>query len=273
MSPIGVACARRLRTAWPLAIIVILVVLALAPLQALAQEGNTPVSPYIVTLQAGESVQIPVYGFCLDYGLPFPNPTLDPIELASDPLRNAAIYSLETDYVNSATWDTQKAIWYLSDGTRLEGQDYTIADEIVAYANSGVQPADVVEGVPQMVDVIQGGALQAQVVDFVNLAEDLGTFFGGGTLVITNTSTTQQSFVVSYGSVGYDALEGDQQNMLVFPSELAPEKVAPAVPEVTEVPETGAFLPPAGFGALALIGAGLATFTGGRIRRRLRKTE
>ena len=63
------------------------------------------------------------------------------------------------------------------------------------------------------------------------------------------------------------------QNMLVFPSEPAPEQT-PATPEVVvkEVPETGALLPPGGFAALALIGVGLAALIAGRSRRRSTKT-
>ena len=276
MNRTGSSQTSRLRMAWSLTAIAILVLMLTAvPLQAFAQDETQPnvAAPYVVTLRAGESVEIPVYGFCLNYSLPFPNDILDPTELAGDALRNAAIYSLETGYVDSNTWDVQKAIWYLSDGTRLDDQDYTIADEIIDHANSGVTPVDVVEGVPHMVELIQAGVLEAQVNDFVNIAEDLGSFFGGGTLVITNVSDAQQQFVVSYGTVGEDDSEGVNQNMLVFPSEPAPEQT-PATPEVVvkEVPETGALLPPGGFAALALIGVGLAALIAGRSRRRSTKT-
>ena len=200
---------RPLRTAGSVATIIVLVLLfAAMPLQAFAQETEPPplpaASPYVVTLMAGELAELPVYGFCLNYSLPFPNTTLDMVDLAADPLRNAAIYSLETGYVDSNTWDVQKAIWYLSDETRIEDEDYTVADEIIEYANSGVTPVDVVEGVPHMMELVAAGALEAQVLDFVNIAEDLGSFFGGGTLVITNVSEEQQQFVVSYGTVGAD---------------------------------------------------------------------
>jgi len=105
--------------------------------------------------------------------------------------------------------------------------------------------------------------------DFVNIAEDIGAFAGGGTLVITNVSDQAQQFVVSYGTVGQDDSEGVNQNMLVFPSDPAPEQ-PPAMQETvtTEVPTTGAFLPPAGFAALALIGVALSAVAAGRMRRR-----
>ncbi|MCB0198780.1 MAG: hypothetical protein H6649_09635 [Caldilineae bacterium] len=274
MSRFSLPRRRRQPTTWSLVTLVVIVLLLIAaPMSALAQEGDSPAvaPPYIVTLQPGESTEIPVYGFCLNYSLPFPNQLLDPTDLANEPLRNAAIYSLETGYVDTNTWDVQKAIWYLSDETRLEDQDYTIADEIIEHANSGVTPVDVVEGVPHMIDLINEGVLEAQVNDFVNIAEDLGSFFGGGTLVITNVSEEAQQFVVSYGTVGQDDSEGVNQNMLIFPSEPAPEQPTTMQETVTtEVPTTGALLPPAGFAALALIGvvvvlAGLAAT---RTRRR-----
>ncbi len=115
-----------------------------------------------------------MHGFCLNYGLPFPGAELLPTELASDPLRNAAFYSMANGYINSNAFDVEKAIWYLSDGTRLDGQDYTLADEIVAYANSGVQPADVVDGVPHMVELVTAGSLEASVSGFVNIAPETG---------------------------------------------------------------------------------------------------
>lgn len=46
-----------------------------------------------------------MHGFCLNYGLPFPGDVLQPTELASDPLRNAAIYSLANGYIDSNATD------------------------------------------------------------------------------------------------------------------------------------------------------------------------
>lgn len=250
------ASARRIAASLMLALVLLLSVL---PLQAFAQQGGTAVGPYIVTLKPGETMEIEVHGFCLNYGLPFPGAELKPAELASEPLRNAAIYGLANGYIESNPFDFEKAIWYLSDGTRLNGQDYTLADEIIAYANSGVQPADVVEGVPHMADKIADGSLEATVVDFVNVAPEKGSFFGGGTLRITNVSDASQQFVISYGTVAVDEAEGNQQNMLVFPSEPAPP---------TNVPTTGALLPPAGVAMVALAGLGLVALGVFSLRRR-----
>lgn len=236
-------------------------ILSFMPFQASAQEvTGTVVNPYIVTLQPGEDMEINVHGFCLNYGLPFPGEVLKPIELASDPLRNAAINSLATGYVDSDPFGVQRAIWSLSNDTRIADEDYTIADEMVAYANSGVQPADVVAGVPHMVDLVADGTLEAMVVDFVNVAPEEGAFFGNGTLTISNISDAPQQFVVSYGTVVVDETEGDQQNMIIFPS--APAPVAP-------VPTTGALLSPVVLLALAgLAGLALGIFALSRMRRR-----
>lgn len=250
------------RVAKPLALALALVLLLSAlPLAALAQDDGTAIGPYIVTLQPGESMEIDVHGFCLNYGLPFPGDVLLPTELASDPLRNAAIYSLANGYIDSNAYDVEKAIWYLSDGTRLDNQDYTLADEIIAYANSGVLPADVVDGVPHMVELVKAGSLEASVTKFVNVAPEQGSFFGNGTLTITNVSAAAQQFVVSYGTVTVDETDGDQQNMLVFPSQPAPAQAAP--------PKTGGLLPAEGMALIAL--AGLGALGAGQARRRVVK--
>lgn len=55
--------------------------------------------------EPGETTEINVHGFCLNYGLPFPGDVLQPTELASDPLRNAAIYSLANGYIDSNATD------------------------------------------------------------------------------------------------------------------------------------------------------------------------
>ncbi len=260
MSTTTFARSRSRQIATPLALALVLL-LVLRPLSAFAQDGGAVVGPYIVTLKPGETMEINVHGFCLNYGLPFPGSELKPSELASDALRNAAIYSLANGYIDSNAFDVEKAIWYLSDGTHLDGQDYTLADEIIEYANSGVQPADVVEGVPHMAEKIADGSLETAVTGFVNIAPDKGSFFGNGTLSITNVSEKEQRFVVSYGTVAVDEAEGNQQNMLVFPSEPAP--VTPP-----NVPATGALLPPAGMAAAALAGLGLAALSIAALRRR-----
>jgi hypothetical protein len=237
----------------------VVLLMSILPLQAFAQEGGTVIGPHIVTLQPGAKTEIKVYGFCLNYGLPFPGAELKPVELAADPLRNAAIYALANKYIDSNAYDVEKAIWFLSDGTRLNGQDYTLADKVIAYANSGVQPADVVAGVPHLADKLTDGSLEAVVTGFVNIAPEKGSFYGNGTLTITNVSQATQRFVVSYGTVSRDEAAGDQQNMLVFPIDPAP---------VTQPPATGALLPSAGIALVALAGLGLGTLAAGRLRRR-----
>lgn len=259
MSTTGFLHSPALRRSAALALVLVLLLSAL-PLAAFAQDGGTAIGPYIVTLQPGETTEINVHGFCLNYGLPFPGDVLQPTELASDPLRNAAIYSLANGYIDSNAFDVEKAIWYLSDGTRLDGQDYTLADEIIEYANSGVQPADVVDGVPHMVELVTAGSLEASVSGFVNIAPEQGSFFGNGTLTITNVSDAAQQFVVSYGTVTVDEADGDQQNMLVFPSQPAPVTPTP--------PTTGGLLPAEGMVLLALAVLGLGALGIGSVRRR-----
>lgn len=240
--------------------LVLALLLSAMPLAALAQESGTAIGPYIVTLQPGESMEINVHGFCLNYGLPFPGDVLLPTELASDPLRNAATYSLANGYVDDNPLDVERAIWYLFDGTRLDGQDYTLADKIIAYANSGVQPADVVDGVPHMIELVTAGSLEASVSGFVNVAPEQGSFFGSGTLTITNVSQEPQQFVVSYGTVTVDETDGDQQNMLVFPSQPAPATPTP--------PASGGVLPAEAMALVALAGLGLSALGIGSVRRR-----
>ena len=56
-----------------------------------------------------------------------------------------------------------------------------MADQIIAYANSGVQPADVVAGVPHMAEKVADGSLEATLMGFVNVAPEKGSFYGSGT--------------------------------------------------------------------------------------------
>ena len=66
--------------------------------------------------------------------------------------------------------------------------------------------------------------------------------------------------MVSYGTVTVDEADGDQQNMLVFPSQPAPEQAAP--------PKTGGLLPVEGMALMALAGLGLVALGAGSARRR-----
>jgi hypothetical protein len=259
MSTTRVPHSPALRRSVALALVLALLLSAL-PLTAFAQESGTAIGPHIVTLQPGASTEIAVHGYCLNYGLPFPGNVLLPTELASGPLRNAAIYSLANGYVDDNALDVERAIWNLFDGTRLDGMDYTLADKIIEYANSGVQPADVVDGVPHMVELMTAGSLEASVSGFVNIAPEQGSFFGTGTLTITNVSQVPQRFVVSYGTVTVDEIDGDQQNMLVFPSEPAPATPTP--------PATGGALPAEAMALVALAGLGLSALGIGSMRRR-----
>ena len=140
-------------------------------------------------------------------------------------------------------------------GTLSLGQD-----EIIAYANSGVQPADVVDGVPHMVELVTAGSLEASVSGFVIVAPEQGSFFGYGTLTRREVSDAAQQFVVSYGTVTVDEIDGDQQNMLVFPSQPAPVQATP--------PKTGGLLPAEGMALMALAGLGLIALGIGQARRR-----
>ena len=197
---------------------------------------------------AGTVLEVDVYGYCLNYGLPFPGATLTPIETAGKELRVAASYSLDKGYTETNPYDVQLAIWYLSDGTRLPETDYTLADEIIAYAESGVLPPDIVDGAPFLVDAINAGYLDALVVDFINLAEPISSAsYGEGVLKITNISDQLQEIVIPYGTVFNDEGSGDQQDMLVFPKER---------PETPTQPPTGGLLSPAGWvmvGLMAMI--------------------
>ncbi len=225
-------------------LLLLTMLLLVMPIAAHAQDEG-PLGPYLVTLEPGQILEVDVYGYCLNYGLPFPGATLTPIETAGNELRVAASYSLEQAYVETNPYDVQLAVWYLSDGTRLAETDYTLADEIIAYAESGVLPPDIVDGVPFLVDSINAGYLDALVVDFINLTEPMSSAsYGEGVLKITNISDQPQEIVIPYGTVFNDEGSGDQQDMLVFPKER---------PETPTTPPTGGLLSPIGWASVGLI--------------------
>jgi hypothetical protein len=142
--------------------------------------------PPLVTIPPGGYAEIAVYGFCLNYQLPFPGDTLLPIGLAPDPVRLAIAYSAANGYMNSYLYQAQAAVWHYTDGDRAP-QGGPITAQIIGYVESGATLPDDALPSASLVDMLTSGAVEARVVNFHNISYP--AYFGAGTMVITNLTT------------------------------------------------------------------------------------
>lgn len=192
----------------------------------LAQDAE----PLIVQLDAGETVELSINGYCLQREEPFPGPVLEYVGPVSDPIQVAIDYSLETTYIESDLYDTQLAVWELTDEIR---PDFVgpVAIEVVEYALENPVPATAALDMPSITTLLDEGILTAEVVDYVNLTSP--EFFGEGTLIITNESDEEVTFYIPTGVRFADPENGDTQDVAIF---VAPRELAFAAVEF-EAPE------------------------------------
>ena len=173
-------------------------------------------APYVVTLAPGASTSVPVRGFCLNYGKPFPGTTLQGADLASDRVRSAIAYALQKGYVDSDPLQVQLAVWTLQDGKKIPGRTYTLADEIIRFAESGAapEPADA-----QTLAAALGKSLvSASIGDYQSTSPANYQYKGKGTLVLTNTSKDTLTLVLPYGMRFTDSGQRGAQDMAIFPA-------------------------------------------------------
>ena len=108
-------------------IFIFVLILAAAPSISHAAPSEV-LSPETVSIPAGGEAVLPISGFCLDRGLPFPGMTLVPIGLAPSNIRSAIMYSAERGYIDSSLYEVQSAIWDLSDGELISNS--SLSNEI-----------------------------------------------------------------------------------------------------------------------------------------------
>ncbi len=172
-------------------------------------------APYVITLAPGASTSVPVQGFCMNYGKPFPSKTLQAADLASDKVRAAVAYALQKGYVDSDPLQVQLAVWYLQDGKKAPGRTYTLANEIIRFAESGAvpEPADA----QTLAATLGKNLVSANIADYQSTSPANYQYRGQGNLVLTNLSPDTVTFVLPYGMRFADSGKQGTQDMAIFP--------------------------------------------------------
>src|SRR4051812_20468877 len=106
------------RAGWSLVLVAALLIsLGSGAASVGAQTGPSPSDTSLLTIPAGQTAQLQVRGFCLDFGKTFPTGAVSPNALAKPELRAALNYAIQKGYVDSNPRQVEQAIWFLSDGT------------------------------------------------------------------------------------------------------------------------------------------------------------
>src|SRR5690606_28261462 len=72
-----------------------------------AAQTDNDAEPCTVQLPPSATVKLTVYGHCMNYSIPFPGPTLEPVDLAPPEVRVAIAHSVGQGYLPSNRWDVQ----------------------------------------------------------------------------------------------------------------------------------------------------------------------
>lgn len=230
----------------------LLLALIAAPGLAAAQETPAMAAPFIAQIGPNATVEVPIYGFCLNYGLPFPGAALDPTELAPDQVRQAIAYGVEQGYVTTDPWQVQLAVWNFIEGAKVNEEHSAVADEIIAFVEAGPALPEGDSTAVLLPDAIAQGLVSATLEDFTNVSPAGFTFIGAGTLVLTNLTDQTLDVLIPYGTRSVEIGQSGNQDMGIFPQ---PDAEAPMVPKTGALlaPELLAFLSLAGLSGGALV--------------------
>ncbi len=205
--------------------------LMLFPFTALAQDPvPLNLEPFQIYLQANETVVIPVNGYCLNRGLPFPGKVMEYSTLSPDEVRVAIGYIVQEKYIDQDLHQTQVAIWHLTDGQR-SGEEQELAEEIIAYATSGVKPADDGVSIMSLPEAVEQDLVSVQVTEYVNIVPPPSFYYGEGELTITNLTDTPQHTHLPYGVTFADLDQAGVQDMGMYASEDADPIDPPELPK------------------------------------------
>ena len=248
------------RTILWVVLLALVLALSIAPGLALAQDTGTMAPAFVAQIAPNAVVEIPVHGFCLDYGLPFPGASLAIGDLAPDQVRQAIAYATEQGYVTTEPWQTQLAVWYFVEGARVDEEYGAVADEIIAFVEGNAGATEAASTAIPLTDAVAQGLISATLDDFENTSPPEFFFFGSGTLVLTNLTDQPQEVLIPYGTRFAEVEDSGNQSMAIF--------VQPDV-DPPMIPKTGAPLAPE---LLALLG--LAAASGGALSlRRMRQAR
>jgi len=190
---------------------------------AAAQTG--PSTSEVLTIPAGQTAQVQVRGFCLDFGKAFPTGAITAKELAKPELRAALNYAIQKGYVDSNPAQVEQAMWFLSDGT-WHSASHALGQEIVDNSKTGQAPTDPSGGMT-LFDALAKGGLGADVTFTPKTAD---AFYGDGTMTIRNTGTSDLQVYLPIGTV-FPPATADQQRLIVYALQ-----VTQAAPTATAAP-------------------------------------
>lgn len=244
-----------------LRVVAVSALILLMALPALAQAQETPAmpEPFVAEIAAGETVEIPIFGLCLNYTYPFPGQALLAGVTEPDTVRKAIAYSVANDYITTDPWQVQLAVWYFTEGnTRVDEEYGAVADEIIAYAESDAPAPETGATAVPLDKAIADGTVTATLDDFTDVSPPGFSFIGEGTLVITNTTDQPVSVLIPFGTRFSDGAVKGNQDMAIFAQPTA---------EQPRIPDTGGFLAPEMLAALGMLGLSGGALTVRRLRR------
>jgi hypothetical protein len=192
------------------ALVVLVLLWAVVTIPVAAQENASAV---VFTLNPGGTARVPVRFWCLDPGKPFPTGLAGPVGTAGSGIIRLLDVAEARNVTVSDTFQVQQALWRLRSGrfTAYPGRDHALAQDLVATA-SIAQPAPVpvlgsqgVAGLQVTVDNLMAGKEQGPT--------GMGPYYGSGTLIIHNPTTTNQTFRVT-GAVFVPTGGQDAQNVV-----------------------------------------------------------
>ena len=178
--------------------------------------------PLIVVLPPRASAEIPVNGFCLNRGLPFPGNELTLTGMAEDNIRAAIAYASDQGLERRDLYGLQLGVWAIANGPNprsfvRNARERRLADELEAAVKTASAPPLAADGTSTLLDSIQSGAITAKVIDYRD-ASSAGDFYGAGKLVLVNTTDKEQKISIPYGIRAKDASKEGNQDMGIFPN-------------------------------------------------------
>ena len=208
---------------------------------------------FYVVLDPKETRTIPVNGFCMNRGLPFPGQQLVFADAAPAAVQAVIKEAVEKGYHQRMPelWSTQLAIWHLLDGETTDYAGQVLADEIAASATAHANdvPECVRSASVPLPEAVKAGLVSARVDVYSDISPKDYDFYGEGTLVIENQTDKVQVLSLPNGVRFADAKQSGVQDMAIFPASVAAMDDPPA----PQLPETGALLPTDVVIALALL--------------------
>jgi len=207
------------------------------------QEACATDTTFYLVLNPNETKTIPVNGFCMDRGKPFPGNEMAFSEDAPADVQATIRYSIDQSYNQQMPelWSVQLAVWNLLDNQHPDDAGQILADEIIANAREHVnsQSECVNSESITLSDAVKAGLVEASIDDFNDISPEGYDFYGEGTLTVKNLTDEVQVLNIPYGTRFDDVNQTGVQGMAIFPGATATSDQTPE----PALPETGGILP------------------------------